>query len=117
VSFPKSIGLSRFTGSKVNELLNFVISVSVVVFSSITELDFLTDPQDVKTKSKIKVELTSRELHMLYDWYDSADEELHLANSKNQLTDKQLTQHIELYDKLRAAKMDFFIGYNKRKII
>ena len=67
-----------------------------------------------KTKSKIKVELTSREVHMLYDWYDSADEELHLANSKNQLTDKQLTQHIELYDKLRAAKMDFFIGYNKQ---
>ena len=67
-----------------------------------------------KTKSKIKVELTSRELHMLYDWYDSADEELHLANSKNQLTDEQLTQHIELYDKLRAAKMDFFIGYNKQ---
>jgi hypothetical protein len=46
---------------------------------------------------------------MLYEWFNgSADEELHRSNSKGYITDEELEQHNDLYNKLRQERFNFF---------
>jgi hypothetical protein len=71
--------------------------------------DFTPVSDVFETSNEIEVTLTSKELHMLYEWFNgSADEELHRSNSKGYITDEELEQHNDLYNKLRQERFNFF---------
>ena len=71
--------------------------------------DYIPVSDVFETTNEIKVTLTPKELYMLYNWFNgSADEELHRSNSKGYITDEELEQHNDLYNKLRQERFNFF---------
>ena len=56
----------------------------------------------------VSINLTEKELRMIYRWFAEADEQLHQLCNDGALTPLELSENNRLFDKLRNARFKFY---------